>query len=44
MASDSFLSADRSVLRPGRDEPYLSIQDIVVFVCNLEVSKRFYVD
>jgi len=45
MASDVFLSwADRSVLRPGRDEPYLSIQDIVVFVRNLEVSKRFYVD
>src|SRR5262252_3430069 len=45
MASDAFLSwADRSVLRPGRDEPYLSIQDIVVFVRNLEVSKRFYVD
>jgi len=45
MASDPFVSwADRTVLRPGRDEPYLSIQDIVVFVRNLEVSKRFYVD
>jgi len=45
MASDSFLSwANRSVLRPDRDEPYLCIQDIVVFVRNLEVSKRFYVD
>src|SRR5215469_3776272 len=45
MASDAFLSwADRSVLRPGRDEPYLCIQDIVVFVRDLEVSKRFYVD
>ena len=45
MASDAFISwADRSVLRPGRDEPYLSIQDIVVFVRNLEVSKAFYVD
>lgn len=45
MASDVFHSwADRSVLRPGRDEPYLSIQDIVVFVRNLEVSKAFYVD
>jgi serine phosphatase RsbU (regulator of sigma subunit)/predicted enzyme related to lactoylglutathione lyase len=45
MASDAFLSwADRSVLRPGRDEPYLCIQDIVVFVRNLEVSRRFYVD
>ena len=45
MASDAFLSwANRSVLRPGRDEPYLCIQDIVVFVRDLEVSKRFYVD
>jgi len=45
MTSDAFLSwADRSVLRPGRDEPYLCIQDIVVFVRDLEVSKRFYVD
>src|SRR5215467_6464897 len=45
MASDSLLSwADRSVVRPGRDEPYLCIQDIVVFVRNLEASKRFYVE
>ena len=45
MASDAFLSwADRSVLRPDRDEPYLCIQDIVVFVRNLEVSRAFYVD
>jgi serine phosphatase RsbU (regulator of sigma subunit)/predicted enzyme related to lactoylglutathione lyase len=45
MASDAFLSwADRSVLRPGRDEPYLCIQDIVVFVRDLEVSKGFYVE
>jgi serine phosphatase RsbU (regulator of sigma subunit)/predicted enzyme related to lactoylglutathione lyase len=43
MASDTFLSwANRTVLRPGREEPYLSIQDIVVFVRNLEVSKPFY--
>ena len=43
MASDAFLSwANRTVLRPGREEPYLSIQDIVVFVSDLEVSKRFY--
>jgi hypothetical protein len=43
MASDVFLSwANRSVLRPGREEPYLSIQDIVVFVRDLEVSKPFY--
>jgi len=45
MASDPFLSwANRTVLRTGRDEPYLCIQDIVVFVRDLEVSKRFYVD
>jgi serine phosphatase RsbU (regulator of sigma subunit)/predicted enzyme related to lactoylglutathione lyase len=45
MASGTFLSwANRTVLRPGREEPYLSIQDIVVFVRDLEVSKRFYVD
>jgi serine phosphatase RsbU (regulator of sigma subunit)/predicted enzyme related to lactoylglutathione lyase len=43
MASDAFLSwANRTVLRPGREVPYLSIQDIVVFVRNLEVSKPFY--
>src|SRR6202451_3866834 len=43
MASDVFLSwANRTVLRPGREDPYLSIQDIVVFVRDLEVSKRFY--
>src|SRR5258706_9754395 len=45
MASDPFLSwANRTVLRTGRDEPYLCIQDIVVFVRDLDVSKRFYVD
>jgi serine phosphatase RsbU (regulator of sigma subunit)/predicted enzyme related to lactoylglutathione lyase len=43
MASDAFLSwANRTVPRTGRDEPYLSIQDIVVFVRDLEVSKPFY--
>jgi serine phosphatase RsbU (regulator of sigma subunit)/predicted enzyme related to lactoylglutathione lyase len=43
MASDPFLSwANRTVLRPAREEPYLSIQDIVVFVRDLDVSKRFY--
>ncbi|HTA50763.1 MAG TPA: SpoIIE family protein phosphatase [Verrucomicrobiae bacterium] len=43
MASEPFLSwANRTVLRPGREEPYLSIQDIVVFVRDLEVSKPFY--
>ena len=45
MASDSFLSwANRTVLRPGREEPYLSIQDIVVFVRDLDVSRRFYLE
>jgi len=45
MSSDPSLSwTSRSVLRPGREEPYLCIQDIVVFVRDLEVSKRFYVD
>ena len=45
MASDAFFSwANRTVLRPGREEPYLSIQDIVVFVRDLEVSKRFYLE
>ncbi len=39
MASDPFFAwANRTVLRPGREEPYLSIQDIVVFVRDLEVS------
>ena len=45
MASDPFLSwTNRTVLRPDREEPYLCIQDIVVFVRDLDVSKRFYVD
>src|ERR1700690_2326000 len=43
--SDPFLSwANRTVLRPGREDPYLSIQDIVVFVRDLDVSKRFYLE
>ena len=45
MASDPTLSwTNRSVLRPGREDPYLCIQDIVVFVRDLDVSLRFYVD
>jgi serine phosphatase RsbU (regulator of sigma subunit)/predicted enzyme related to lactoylglutathione lyase len=45
MASDAPLSwTNRSVLRPERDEPYLCIQDIVVFVRDLDVSKQFYVE
>jgi serine phosphatase RsbU (regulator of sigma subunit)/predicted enzyme related to lactoylglutathione lyase len=43
MSSDTSLSwTSRSVLRAGRDEPYLCIQDIVVFVRDLDVSKQFY--
>jgi predicted enzyme related to lactoylglutathione lyase len=45
MASDAFLSwANRTVLRPDREAPYLSIQDIVVFVRNVDVSKPFYLE
>ena len=45
MASDPTLAwTNRSVLRPGREGPYLCIQDIVVFVRDLERSLRFYVD
>lgn len=45
MASDSSLSwTNRSVLRAGREEPYLCIQDVMVFVRDLETSLRFYVD
>ena len=45
MASDPFLSwTNRSVLRPDREGPYLCIQDIVVFVRDLDRSLRFYVD
>lgn len=45
MASDAFLAwANRTVLRAGREEPYLSIQDIVVFVRDVDVSKRFYLE
>jgi len=45
MASDEFLSwSNRTVLRSSREGPYLSIQDIVVFVRDLDVSLRFYID
>jgi serine phosphatase RsbU (regulator of sigma subunit)/predicted enzyme related to lactoylglutathione lyase len=45
MSSDpTLLWTSRSVLRAGREEAYLCIQDIVVFVRNLEVSKKFYVE
>ena len=32
------------MLRPGREEPYLCLQDIVVFVRDLDRSLHFYVD
>ena len=32
------------MLRSEREQPYLCIQDIVVFVRDLDVSKRFYVE
>src|SRR6516162_3539012 len=45
MASDASLSwTNRTVLRPGREEPYLCIQDIIIFVRDLDRSLRFYVD
>jgi serine phosphatase RsbU (regulator of sigma subunit)/catechol 2,3-dioxygenase-like lactoylglutathione lyase family enzyme len=45
MADDSTLAwTNRSVLRPGREGPYLCIQDIVVFVRDLDRSLHFYVD
>ena len=45
MPSDASVSwTNRTVLRPGREEPFLCIQDIVVFVRDLDVSKRFYVN
>src|SRR5215472_13805202 len=45
MASDPTLSwTNRSVLRPGREGPYLCLQDIVVFVRDLDRSLHFYVD
>ena len=45
MASDPTLAwTSRSVLRPSREDSYLCIQDIVVFVRDLDRSLRFYVD
>ena len=45
MASDPSLSwTSRTVLRPDRDDPYLCIQDIIVFVRDLDRSMRFYVN
>jgi hypothetical protein len=45
MASDPFLSwTNRTVLRPDREGPYLCIQDVVVFVRDLDRSLHFYVD
>ena len=43
MASNTPLTwTERSVLRSDREQPYLCIQDIVVFVRDLDVSKGFY--
>jgi serine phosphatase RsbU (regulator of sigma subunit)/predicted enzyme related to lactoylglutathione lyase len=45
MASDPTLAwTNRSVLRTGREGPYLCIQDIVVFVRDLDRSLKFYID
>ncbi len=45
MATDPSLAwTNRSVFRPGREDSYLCIQDIVVFVRDLDRSLRFYVD
>src|SRR6516165_11361324 len=45
MASDPTLAwTSRSVLRPGREDLYLCLQDIVVFVRDLDRSLHFYVD
>ena len=49
MGSDASLSStdswtNRSVLRPSDEQPYLCIQDVVVFVRDLDLSRRFYVD
>jgi serine phosphatase RsbU (regulator of sigma subunit) len=45
MADDPSLSwTNRTVLRPDREGRYLCIQDIVVFVRDLDRSLRFYVD
>jgi len=45
MAGDPSLSwTNRTVLRPDREGRYLCIQDIVVFVRDLDRSLRFYVD
>ena len=45
MGSDPSLSwTNRTVLRPSNEQPYLCIQDIVIFVRDLDLSRRFYVD
>jgi serine phosphatase RsbU (regulator of sigma subunit)/catechol 2,3-dioxygenase-like lactoylglutathione lyase family enzyme len=49
MGSDASLSwtnswANRNVLHPSDEQPYLCIQEIVVFVRDLDLSRRFYVD
>ena len=43
--SDASLSwTNRTVLRPGREEPYLCIHDVLVFVRDQDRSLRFYLD
>ena len=32
------------MLRPGREDPYLCIQDVIIFVRDLEASLQLYVD
>jgi serine phosphatase RsbU (regulator of sigma subunit)/catechol 2,3-dioxygenase-like lactoylglutathione lyase family enzyme len=45
MGSDASLSwTNRTVLRPSDEQSYLCIQDIVIFVRDLDLSLRFYVD
>ena len=43
-ANPSLPWTNRTVLRPGREDPYLCIQDIIVFVHDLDRSLQFYVD
>lgn len=45
MSSSASLSwTNRSVLRPDRQDPYLCLHDVIVFVRDQERSLRFYVD
>ena len=44
MSSAPLSWTNRSVLRPGREELYLCVHDIVVFVRDQDVSLKFYVE